>query len=236
MTDTDAEERADGNTDAEECADGNDEEVSEYETERKKEEVRDRLNESLSVFDISPLKTHSMQKRTQVNSAKEKLERSFEKQKDAVKDILQIQTPELGSSSRITRRELETKAADLDRLVDAMVEKLKGPLTTSEKIQLMTLAPESWSRQKVAQHFGVSEYVVREARSLKEKKGIISVPDKRVGRGLSQEVIDSVKAFYEDDEFSRMMPGGKDFVSIGNKVHMQKRLLLCNLNEPKTIE
>ena len=40
-----------------------------------------------------------------------------------------------------------------------------------------------------------------------------------------------VKAFYEDDEFSRMMPGRKDYVSVGKNIHMQKRLLLCNLSE-----
>ena len=201
MCDADAE-------DTEETSEGNDEDTQ-YEVEMHKQEVREKLNESLGAFDISPLKTHGMQKRTQVNSAKEKLDRSFEKQKDAVKDILEIQTPELGSGSRVPQRELETKAADLDRLVDAMTEKLKKPLSTSEKITLMTLAPESWSRQQVSKYFGVSEYVVWEARSLKEKKGIISVPDKRIGRGLSEEVINSVKAFYEDDEFSRMMPGGR---------------------------
>ena len=27
------------------------------------------------------------------------------------------------------------------------------------------------------------------------------------------------------------MPGGKDFVGVGNKVHIQKRLLLSNLKE-----
>ena len=37
--------------------------------------------------------------------------------------------------------------------------------------------------------------------------------------------------FYKGDEYSRMMPGMKDYVSLGEKVHEQKRLLLCNLNE-----
>ena len=44
-------------------------------------------------------------------------------------------------------------------------------------------------------------------------------------------VQDSVRLFYEEDEFSRMMPGGKDFLSIGNKFHIQKRMLLSNLKE-----
>ena len=37
--------------------------------------------------------------------------------------------------------------------------------------------------------------------------------------------------FYCDVEYSRQMPGSKDYVSIGRNVHMQKRLLLCDLKE-----
>ena len=40
---------------------------------------------------------------------------------------------------------------------------------------------------------------------------------------------DLVTAFYCDDENSRQMPGKKDFVSMKRNVHMQKRLILCNL-------
>ena len=31
--------------------------------------------------------------------------------------------------------------------------------------------------------------------------------------------------------YTRQMPGKKDYVSIGNKVHFQKRLILSNLKE-----
>ena len=36
---------------------------------------------------------------------------------------------------------------------------------------------------------------------------------------------------YEDDEFSRQIPGKKDYVSIAKGVHKQKHLVLCNLRE-----
>ena len=51
------------------------------------------------------------------------------------------------------------------------------------------------------------------------------------GKTISNETIDLVKTFYCDNQFSRMMPGKKDYVSIGRNSHMQKRLLLCNLKE-----
>ena len=40
-----------------------------------------------------------------------------------------------------------------------------------------------------------------------------------------------VRDIYEDDEVSRIMPGTKDKVSLGNKVYAQKRLLLCTVKE-----
>ena len=46
------------------------------------EEKWDKLNESLGIFGISPLKFHGLKKRTQVSMAQEKLERSYEKQKE----------------------------------------------------------------------------------------------------------------------------------------------------------
>ena len=42
-------------------------------------------------------------------------------------------------------------------------------------------------------------------------------------------------AFYQEDEYSRILPGKKDFKSVkgpdGKRQHVQKRLLLLNLNE-----
>ena len=93
------------------------------------------------------------------------------------------------------------------------------------------MAPLDWSRKLVATFFEVSEYQVREAHKLAAEKGILALPDPKRGRSLSQEIEDSVKLFYEDDEYSRLMPGTKDYVSIACNVHKQKRLLLCNLNE-----
>ena len=40
-----------------------------------------------------------------------------------------------------------------------------------------------------------------------------------------------VKAFYEDDQFSRQMPGKKDYASVSRNTHKQKRLILSNLNK-----
>ena len=50
------------------------------------------------------------------------------------------------------------KARDLDRLLGLMKEKLNDKsLKTSQKIKIITIALESWSRTKVGSFFNVSE-------------------------------------------------------------------------------
>ena len=122
------------------------------------------------------------------------------------------------------------KALELDRLHDLMKEKLANA-STSEKIQIMTLAPDSWSRDHCSKFFKVSEYIVRTARELKKVSGILSKPPPKKGKTISPETVELVIKMYEDAEFSRQLPGKKDCVSIGKGVHKQKRLILCNLPE-----
>ena len=59
-----------------------------------------------------------------------------------------------------------------------------------------------------------------------EGKSILAMPETKRGRSISKEVEDSVKLFYEDDKYSSLIPGAKDYVSIALNVHKQKRLLL----------
>ena len=94
---------------------------------------------------------------------------------------------------------------------------MKGKLTIAmylEKIQILTLAPDSWSCQYCAEHFNVSKYLVRTARELKKVKGILAKPAQKQGKVISRNTIDLLLSMYEDDEFSRQMPGKKDYVSI----------------------
>ena len=56
-----------------------------------------------------------------------------------------------------------------------MTEKLTTAMH-SERIQILTLTPDSWSRRYCAEHFNVSEYLVRTAKELKKVKGILAKP------------------------------------------------------------
>ena len=120
---------------------------------------------------------------------------------------------------------------------------------TPTQIQLLTLAPQNSSRESISEFFGVSEYIIRESRELLKRSGILGDHKCRkgifilkqivitkyshvvIGKVLSDEVIRTVESFYQDDEYTRQMPGKKDYVSIARNVHIQKRLILSNLHE-----
>ena len=74
---------------------------------------------------------------------------------------------------------LRIKAENVDRLMQLIKEKLSTKATNREVIQVLTLAPETWSVKKVANFFNVTEYAARKARSLLQEKGILALPDKK---------------------------------------------------------
>lgn len=190
----------------------------------EKMETNEKMNASLTALDISPLKFSSVSKRDSCSYAKRK-----------IVEVHNAVVSKIAQAGGMNEEKLMACEKCLD--YDALIKELKEKLCTStyaQKIQILTLAPNSWSREKVVEVFGVTEHMVKQARALKKADGVLAIPGSKAGKKLSEEVKQRVEAFYEDDEFSRMCPGKKDFVSIrinGTKVHKQKRLLLCNLKE-----
>lgn len=86
-------------------------------------------------------------------------------------------------------------------------------------------------QKKIIEEFNVLEYTARKAKELLGEKGIMALPDPRNGHSVSENVIELVKNFYQNSEYSRVMSGAKDKVSISKNQYMQKVLLLGNLNE-----
>ena len=79
-------------------------------------------------------------------------------------DAYVVSTDQLASSESVNvTSETEQKAPELDCLHNLMKEKLTTA-TYSEKIHILTLASDSWSRWYCAEHFNVSEYLVRTAK------------------------------------------------------------------------
>ncbi|CAN8008965.1 unnamed protein product [Ixodes pacificus] len=95
-----------------------------------------------------------------------------------------------------------------------------------KKLQLLTWAPFSWSREKIMNFFGASERQARQAVKVRSESGILGTVPKRRGRSVSEEVKASIMEFYQDDAVSYCLPGKKDVLR-----GRQKRLLLLSLKE-----
>ena len=123
-----------------------------------------------------------------------------------------------------------TTPAEIDNdseIIAQLKEKFYSSTDRSQKVQILTVLPKSWSIRKVEEKFAVSNYMVRKAKDLVKDQGILSSPNPKHGSSsLSQATISL--------EVSWIMPGKKDFVSIrkdNQRAHVQKRLMLGNLKE-----
>ena len=193
-------------------------------------EDKEDINESIVPLGVSPVKAHSIPQHSRLSYAKRKVKKIERTITSKLAKTLQVPPEEILSTSQA---EDCTGCSDLIQLIQEL--KLKCELSSrQEKVKLLTLAPSSWSIEKTALEFKVSQYLVRKARHLKSEAGILADPSSIKGKALEPAVIEAVKSFYEDDEYSRMCPGKKDFVSVKSetgRIHKQKRLLLINLKE-----
>jgi len=127
-----------------------------------------------------------------------------------------------------------SKLDDGHEIIAQLKEKFYTCTDRSQKVQILTILPKSWSVKRIQEEFSVTNYMARKAKELAKNYGILSSPNPKHGCSLPAETIRLVQSFYELDEVSRIMPGKKDFVSIregDHRVHVQKRLILGNLKE-----
>ena len=172
------------------------------------------INECLKSIGETPV---LKKKLVQANYPKEKLN----KIKSAIaKSILPFMVP--------------TKIDDDSEIIEQLKEKFHASTNRSQKVQILTVLPKSWSVRKIQEEFTVSNYMARKAKDLVKDQGILSSPNPKHGCALPLATVNLVQAFYEFDNISRIMPGKKDFMSIrqsDQRIHVQKRLILGNLKE-----
>lgn len=192
--------------------------------------VSESVNTSLTALGVSPLKFQKVSVRDSRSYAKRKISQVQSVIGGKIASVGGFDPEDVQAAS--TSRQCEN-CLDYNNLLEELKEKLKIS-SRSEQLQILTLAPSSWSRKKTSTEFGVSERMVKKARKLKTEVGIMSMPGNKRGKKLPDDVKQKVVCFFEDDEFSRICPGKKDCVSVriaGEKVQKQKRLLLSNIKE-----
>jgi hypothetical protein len=184
------------------------------------------LNQSLQVLGESPVCKRKAENR--VNYAKKKVK--------AIESTIKKKLELSGVSIDASDSALNKADISSSEIIDQLKEKFKSCSKISEKVQVLTILPKSWSAKRIEEEFRATNYMVRKAKKLVEVKGILSTPDQKAGKTLSKNTVDVVRSFYCSEMISRLMPGMKDYVSVmnvedGQRQHIQKRLVLCNLKE-----
>ena len=174
------------------------------------------INQCLQAIGETPV---SKKKLVQASYPKEKLNKI---KVAAAKAILPSMTP--------------TEIDNDSEIIEQLKEKFHSSTDRSQKVQILTVLPKSWSIRKAEEEFAASNYMARKAKDLVKDQEILSPPNPKHGSSHyhKQLTISLVQAFYELDEVSQIMPDKKDFICIrkGNQcVHVQKRLMLGNLKE-----
>ncbi len=79
-------------------------------------------------------------------------------------------------------REQECDHSDDDsEIIRQLKDKFQSTTEKSEKVQILTVLPKSWTVRKVQSEFGASNYMVRRAKELVKQKGILSTPNPKPG-------------------------------------------------------
>ena len=81
---------------------------------------------------------------------------------------------------------LRIKEVNSDRLMQLIKDRLSTTKTNKEIIQVLTLAPETWSIKNVVNFCNVTEYTACKALSLVQKKGVLVFPNKKRGKTISR--------------------------------------------------
>ena len=185
------------------------------------ESKRSLLNSTLCELEVSPLKVHLPKASNKPSLGKRKIKQVEEAVIKKLATALDVTESDLVAPKNEVLKEIQTKAGDLDFLVECMKEKLKV-FNSRQQLQILTLTPKSWSLRKAEKEFSVSKDKIQNANFLRDQKGIIAYPDVVERHRISKDVIELVKLFYCDDEYSRQMPGKKDCKCRGKKIHVKK--------------
>ena len=130
----------------------------------------------------------------------------------------------------------DTSPDDLKDIVDRLKTKFIDS-GRSEQIQILTLAPSTWTVRRVMAEFGATYHMTRTAKQISTSEGIMATPNPKPGKALNNATANAVSEFCNSDSISRLMPGKRDCVSMrvdGTRENIQKRLILCNLREAYT--
>lgn len=139
-----------------------------------------------------------------------------------------------GKIEAATGQPLRPWKDDGEEMIHQLREKFRSSSSRSDKLQILTALPRSWSVRKIMTEFQTSKHMAVKSKLLAKEHGVLTIPNPKPGNRLPTQTVETVEKFYLSESVSRVMPGMKDCLSVnvgGKRQLLQKRLVLCNLRE-----
>ncbi|XP_044597311.1 uncharacterized protein LOC123273896 [Cotesia glomerata] len=157
------------------------------------------INHALELLNQSPIPSKKLNDNQFLNN-------KINRVSDSLKKVL------LSSSDE---ESIDDDGENFRSLIKMLYDKFNDKETDkSLKIQILTLLPVKWSERRICETMNTSRHLSIVAKNLVEETGLLSTPESKLGRTITDQVKLKVENFYNDDEYSAQMPGMKDFVSI----------------------
>lgn len=160
------------------------------------------INSSLATLSETPLKRYRLSQSSHYKKKK------FKKVSVAVKRKIEL----VSGAPFSSESDLDDKTES--EILQQLKEKFNETENRSEKLTILTILPQSWSRKMMMNSFKCSDYMARQAKTLVREKGVLSSPNPRLGKPLAGETVTIATDFYHSPDISREMPGMKDYVSV----------------------
>lgn len=189
----------------------------------------DRLNTVAEMFRLSPMKTKDLERsktyaRQKYHDITAQLQSSFQHVTDINFDTINGDNSIFDGNPELTGKEMLMQLKN----------KFDNTSKSSEKLQILSVLPSSWSTEKISNIFGASAYMVKKVKQKVIQDGVLFIPEKSKGHPLFKTTEEKIQEFFRNQDISRELPGKKEFKSVyenGKRVQKQKRLILGNLNE-----
>ena len=191
-----------------------------------------------NLLGISPVKVHGKPFCSRKSLGNRKINSATDAITEKVAETLTLTKIDLDNTLIVGNeddaKQIHEKAAQFDQLMSLIKGKVLSCKTSHEKIQYLTPCPCEWSIDKCS----ISKFDNSKIQRFRQRKWcfIRAIANEReINQSASHEMKEEIVSFYEDDKIFRIMPGKKDYVSIGRNIHKQKRLLPVNLKGLQTI-
>lgn len=92
----------------------------------------------------------------------------------------------------------------------------------AQKVAILTTVPTDAIIRTTAKWLGVTRYLVKKGRALRRKEGYGATPAAKAGRSLDPATKQAVIDFYLSEQYSRVLPGAKDYKSIKVQGNVQE--------------